>query len=261
QASVDGERLAYVANYPPAGSVSDGEYLVSSRAAGSWSTVEMIPPQSTEYSLVCKNAYIIAYSPDLSSSVLADGLGQTSDSTYGEGSLRCGTDEPSLVTGEPEGFQNLFLRNTEAPSYQLLNLTPAGLKPSDAWFQAGSQDLSHIFFDESAQLLPQAPVGDALYDWTDGVLRLVTILPDGTIAAGKLANAVEHEPGHEFGKGPEVFTHAVSIDGSHAFFVANERLYAREHPEREQSALVNGDECTEPEKACTVQMDTSQVGG
>ncbi len=66
-----------------------------------------IPPQSTDYSIICLNAYIAAYSPDLSRSVLADGLGQPG-STNKQGDLRCGSDEPLLVAGEPQGFQNLF---------------------------------------------------------------------------------------------------------------------------------------------------------
>jgi hypothetical protein len=260
QASDSGGGLAYVAEYPPEGAASDGEYLVSSRGANGWSTVEMIPPQSTSYSLACKNAYIAAYSPELTSSILADGVGQPG-SGFGEGALRCGTDDPRLIAGEPEGFQNLFLREGEDPSYRLIDSTPFGVSPDDAWFQAASEDegLSRVVFEEQAPLVAGAPAGKDLYEYGEGVVRLVTILPAGEAVLGTLANAdvYEHD---EAGKGPEVFTHAVSGDGSRVYFTADGNLYLRENAEREQSALAGGDECTEPEKACTVEVDAAGAG-
>jgi hypothetical protein len=260
QASNSGGGLAYVAEYPPEGSASDGEYLVSSRGANGWSTEEMIPPQSTDYSLGCKSAYVADYAPGLTSSILADGVGQPG-SAYDEGVLRCGMDDPALVAGEPEGFQNLFLRQGEDPSYRLIDLTPFGVSPDDAWFQAASEDegLSRVVFEEEAQLVAGAPAGKDLYEYSEGVVRLVTVLPGGEAVLGSLANADVYEHG-EAGQGPEVFTHAVSSGGSRVFFTAGGDLYLREHAEREQSALAGGDECTEPERACTVEVDAAESG-
>jgi hypothetical protein len=260
QASDSGGGLAYVAEYPPEGSASDGEYLVSSRGANGWSTVEMIPPQSASYSLACKNAYIVAYSPELTSSILADGVGQPG-SSFDEGTLRCGTDDPRLIAGEPEGFQNLFLSEGEDLSYRLIDITPFGVSPDDAWFQAASEDegLSRVVFEEQAPLVPGAPAGKDLYEYSNGIVRLATVLPGGEAVLGSLANAdvYEHD---EAGQGPEAFTHAVSGDGSRVFFTAGGNLYLRENAEREQSALAGGDECTEPGKACTVEVDAPGVG-
>jgi hypothetical protein len=260
QASDSGGGLAYVAEYPPEGSASDGEYLVSSRGANGWSTEEMIPPQSTSYSLGCKSAYVADYAPGLTSSILADGVGQPG-SAYYEGALRCGMDDPALVAGEPEGFQNLFLRQGEDPSYRLIDLTPFGVSPDDAWFQAASEDegLSRVVFEEEAPLVAGAPAGKDLYEYSEGVVRLVTVLPGGEAVLGSLANADVYEHG-EAGQGPEVFTHAVSSGGSRVFFTAGGDLYLRENAEREQSALAGGDECTEPERACTVEVDAAESG-
>src|SRR4029077_11442691 len=44
-------------------------------------------------------------------------------------------------------------------------------------------------------------------------------------------------------------------------FTAEGDLYVREHADREQSALDGTGHCTEPEKACTVQVDAPQVSG
>lgn len=253
-ASVSGDRLVFTSTEPPAGSPSDGPFFLATRSTDGWSIEDLIPPQSTNFGLLCKNAYTVALSPELSSAVLADGYGQR-----GGTGVPCGTDDPQLVPGEPGGYQNLFLRS-ESGSYRLVNITPAGASYSDAWFQAASEDLSHVVFSESAQLTPEAPGGEDLYEWSDGVVRLVTFLPDGTPVEGSLANA--YTPKIIFSAdGPETYTHAVSADGSRVFFYTEGNLYVRENAYEEQSAVDAGGQCTEPAKACTVQLDASQAGG
>src|SRR4029077_1259421 len=131
-ASVSGERLAFASEYvlPGSQSVGIGSYLAT-RGVGGWSTENMIPPQSPEKGLLCPNLIGMAgYSSDLSRGVLADGYGQESEQQafYEEG-LECGHDEPRLVQGEPEGFQNLFVRDNDTGSYQLVNVTPKGVVP------------------------------------------------------------------------------------------------------------------------------------
>jgi hypothetical protein len=252
-AALDGEKLAYTSNFAPPGSPSDGSYYMASRGANGWSTQDLIPPQSPDYGLVCYSVYAVAFSPELSNAVLADGFG------YQEGtSIPCGTDEPALVPGEPRGYQNLFLRDNEAASYRLIDQTPAGVAPHNAWFQSASEDLSHVVFTENAELTPEAPPGNEdLYEWSEGTLRFLTILPNGTPVAGQLADGVVQ--GAFFPNSP-TFTHAVSADGSRVFFTAEGNLYVRENADQEQSPL-SGSTCTEPAKACTVQVDASQAGG
>jgi len=261
-ASVTGERFAYYSTAAPPGSPSDGPYYLSSRTPTGWSTEDLIPPHSTTTSDLCNNAYTPAYSLDLSKAVLADGWGQEGPD--------CGRDEPLLLAGEPLGFQNLFLRDNETASYQLIDGTPSGVSPKDAWFQSASADLSHVVFteDDEAPLTPEAPTGkdiqpevpsgEDLYEWSRGVVRLVTILPDGTPVRGSLADA--HEPLGTHALQP-TFTHAVSADGSRVLFVAGGNLYERENAEQEQSPLDGKGSCADPAKACTVQVDASQAGG
>jgi hypothetical protein len=272
--SVGGERLAYESKYAPAGTSWDSQYFMASRGPHGWSTAALVPPQSPEYTIVCHNAYTIGYTPELTRWVLVDGHGQPNSEHHNEG---CGKDDPELVAGEPQGFQNLFLSEGLSSPFQLIDVTPVGAQPEDAWFQAASNDLSHVVFEEQAQLTEDAPAVNKrtgkeldtdLYMWTAGALRLVTILPDGTPAEGKLANRniyegyespVEYGREYFFRDGPEMFTHAVSSDGSRVFFYANGNLYVRENAYAEQSGL-EGERCTEPQKACTAQIDAKQGG-
>jgi hypothetical protein len=222
----------------------------------------MIPPQSTNNSVICRNAYIAAYSPDLANVVLGDGVGQAGSQVQ-KGVLRCGTDDPLLVSNEPPGFQNLFFAEREAGPYQLidtLDQAPEGTVANDAWFQAASEDLSHVVFNESAQLTPDAPAGFfALYEWSAGKVRLVTRLPDGTPAEGLLANGYEPE-GNTCCAGAETFTHAVSADGRRISFVANGNLYLRLNADQAQSPVNGEGACTDPSAACTVQVDAAEGG-
>lgn len=152
-----------------------------------------------------------------------------------------------------------------------------GASPADAWFQGASEDLSRVVFDEAAQLTPEAPsippVANYLepnepnrldlYESSGGVVRLVTFLPDGTPVRGSLVYADEPETAGgptSAPATPEMFTHAVSADGSRVFFYAQGDLYVRVNAYQAQSPVSNG-RCVGAALACTVQVDASQAGG
>jgi len=160
----------------------------------------------------------------------------------------CGHDEPRLVAGEPEHFRNLFVRNNLVDSYQLVNVTPEGViwpEPVEnnqrywpASFIAGSDDLSHVVFEEELAVTANAPIGyrggNELYEWFNGQVRLVTILPEGTPVHGSLAGATRNYAGEldlagEQASNVAQFRHAVSSDGSRIFFEAAGGLYLREN--------------------------------
>jgi hypothetical protein len=275
QAAAEGDRFAYVTPYPPPGSPSDGEYLRAARGPDGWSSEEMIPPQSTANSVICGSGYVAVYSKDLTQDLLADGVGQAG-TKIGQGARECGTDTPSLVPGEPQGFQNLFVAEAESGPYQLVDAieqAPAGFSPAGAWFEGASEDLSHVVFTEAARLTAEAPAVEPsaelsqgapplpdVYEWAGGTVRLVTVLPSGAPAVGSLADGVFPEEGGCCA-GAATFTHAVSSDGSRVLFEAKGDLYLRLNAERPQSP-VNGEErCTEPADACTVQVDAASGGG
>jgi hypothetical protein len=283
--------MAFFTEYPPGpAATSVGASFLSTRRPGGWSTLDVVPPQSVQNGIYCFPG--VDYSPDLSKSVLEDGWnwgeGYPKLTDWGGTTTECGHDEPLLVPGEPQGAQNLFLHDSDAPAeagfYQLLNQTPPGLAAQDAYFQAGSADFSHILFTSPLRLTPEAPApgpgigqnqaGEDLYEWAGGELRLVTVLPDGEPAWGLSVNGVDS---HGVATGSGVFTHALSADGERAFFYAGgevsqvvvERrgypvyvgghLYLRENAAQEPTA---SGECSqaEPAKACTIQVDAPQGG-
>jgi hypothetical protein len=274
QAATSGNSLAFAAVQAPSGSPSAGEYVVASREADGWVTHEIIPPQSAQHDVLCLAAYPAAFTPDLSRWVLGDGVGQPGSHDKENQLNDCGRDDPSLVADEPEGFQNLFVTEDVAGPYQLvdpLSEAPSETAPRDAWFQGGSEDLTRVIFDESAQLTSEAlPVTVEnpnrpnngvldLYESTGGVVRLVTFSPSGTPVTGALAGGYEPE-GAYFNVGAASYAHSVSADGSRVLFVSSGNLYDRLNAFASQSPVTGG-VCTVPADACTVQVDLKQAGG
>lgn len=230
---------------------SSGYYLAT-RAAGGWSSQNLVPPQSGAYGNRCTPlAGMFLYSADLSMGVLADGEGQSQSSSTGGG---CGADDPNLVPGEPQGFQNLFLRDNTNGTYQLIDVTPPGVTPSDAILDAGSSDLSHVVFDEQAQLTPDAPSGaDDLYEWTGGKVRLVTYVPaSGSAQCGSGPAACTPVVGAlAGGQSSGGILHAVSANGSRIFFA-----FPLSSPP--PNPPVNGNLYVRESGSSTVQVDASQ---
>jgi hypothetical protein len=106
-------------------------------------------------------------------------------------------------------------------------------------FAGASSDFGHVIFEANDALTPATPVAppavdgepvaNNLYEWLNGELRLVNVLP---------GNVTIH-PGAVFGSGSTFstaagdpdFTHAISTDGSRIFWTneENHRLYVREN--------------------------------
>jgi NHL repeat len=210
-AAADGNRVSFKAEEVFPGSKSAAEFYVVTRGPSGWLTENVTTPKNY-YGFEC-SVPSPSYSADLSKEIVVVG-----------GDAECGGPEPELVSGEPRGVDNVFMRDNTTGSYQLLDAPPAGVVPTRATFVAGSADLSHVVFSERAKLTADALGGaENLYEWSGGVLRLLTVLPDGTPVAGSFAG--------------------ISPDGSRIFFTDAGKLYAR----------VNG--------VSTVQVDASQAGG
>jgi hypothetical protein len=244
-ASTDGNRIAFDAGKPAPGAVGDSESTFSVRGPQGWSTRSPVPPQSPSYGVLCMSS-VLWYSVDLTRAIQLDNYSHP----------ECSRNEP-LLPDEPSEDVNVLVRNLDEGSSRLANVTPSGVQPENAYFEAASEDLSHVLFIESAKLTENAPEGDNLYEWVEGGVHLVTVLPDGSPVVGRLANS--HPPNAT--ELPETFTHALSSDGGRVFFYANGNLYVRVHADREQSLLGGTGQCTEPERACTYQVDASKSGG
>ncbi len=316
RAAVDGDRMAWVSEYSLPGvtgpSTLGVDYL-STRGSEGWSTEATLPPQSPENGLLCPELNGIAgWSSDLTKGILNDGDAQEEElvgrefSTFFEQGHACGHAEPALKEAdgaeitEPRGFQNLFLRDSETATYQLVNVTPAaaphptpneGIELVQVYFPpnflAGSADLGDVAFEDELPLSEEAeklspaveaackeePKGracweghDDLYVWSKAsspAVRLVTVLPEGDPVEGALAGSTRNAGVGD--PGVEInnvadYRHAVSADGSRIFFEAEGNLYVRENAGEPQSALGGKGECTEAAKACTIQLDLPQGG-
>jgi NHL repeat len=210
-AAVDGNRLAFQAEDVFPGSPSGAKPYVATRGPDGWSVENVFPP-TNYYGYKCNDRNAGGYSADLTRTLLS--IASTGP---------CGPVH-ELVAGEPQGVNNLFVRDNTSSSYQLVDLTPPETVPAEPTLIASSSDLAHVVFEDEAKLTPNAMAGAKnIYEWSAGGVRLSTVLLNGTPVAGSFAG--------------------IAPNGSPVFFTYEGRLYAR----------VNGTE--------TVQIDASQAGG
>lgn len=231
--------MGWVSELPLPGSNSYGVSFLATRNEGGWTSGNQVPPLSVSNDLLCPWLLgISGWSADLKRGILDLFAGPPRGFKEEE---ECGHDEPRLVAGEPEAFRNLFVHDTVLGVNHLVNVTPEGVAlplPEEvnqeylpASFLAGSDNLSHVVFEEELKLTPEAPIGyrggNELYEWSDGQVRLVTILPGDQPVHGSLAGATKNYAAFEPSNIAQ-FRHAVSADGSRIFFEAEGALYLRE---------------------------------
>jgi hypothetical protein len=259
QASPDGNRIAYAAlaafGNPPSNKLSN-QYLATRNGGQGWNTRGINAPQGKLLKSEPIGRQIGAFSADLCSEWFAD------------------YNATPLAPGGQEGFANLYRQDLcGGGGFEALTRTTVEL-PKEIFYvgpesiQGFSEDLSHVFVVAEAALetegIAAAPKSNAQiydYDRSGGPPRLVSVLPDGSADPGVVSAGAEVGGGASEGTVGGTLERAVSADGSRVFWThavstgANGTLYLRENPEREQSAL-NGEECTEPEMACTLKVST-----
>jgi hypothetical protein len=214
-AARDGNRMSYESAEVLPGSQSAGLAYVATRGTGGWSSQDVIPLQpytgdrcpSYEQSKVAYSSAMNeeGYSTDLSKTVVSDG---------GLGFIgNCRGEAVEVVSGEPLGAENLLLRDNTSGAYQLIDVTPPGVIPTNAIFVAASADLGRVVFRERTKLVADALDNvENLYEWSGGVVRLLTVLPDGTPVEGSFVS--------------------ISPEGSDVFFSVGRDLYVRLNGER-----------------------------
>jgi hypothetical protein len=226
-AAADGEALTLNIQEPRPGAPTGGEAYVARRGAGGWIAEDIMPLESYD-GVACVGAQgVNAYSQQLTKDVMVAGGGsRASGSNTGiENPESCNPEGRQVVSGEPVGYENLLVRDNATKTYRLVNVTPPGVTPADAHFQAASADSSHVIFTETSPLAAGASYGvENLYEWDEGALRLVSVLPDGTAVTGSLAGQAAFEIGSV-----KVAEHegALSSDGSHVLFTYRGALYDR----------------------------------
>jgi hypothetical protein len=239
--ATDGSAITFYTKEPLPGALTGGTSYIASRGAGGWSSEAIIPLGSYTGVSCGEETQALAYSDDLSKALVDFGyVTRASGDTGDLGIQECNAEGLQVASGEPVGYVNLLLRDNQSGAYRLVNAVEPGLTsvPADAHFQGASADLSHVVFRELAPLTADAPVGvENMYVWNEGVVRLATVLPDGTPVSGSLA---EPPSGR---KESEIGVPAISVDGSHILFTSGGDLYVRIDGQR------------------TVQVDESQGPG
>lgn len=256
KASPAGDALSFFSRYPAEGSQTSSETWLSRRSAAGWALTSIDPQMTPTPTQAGECQPGVAFSEDLDTFLLSAGgdLETAKEPSAGE----CGKPAEELATGEPRGYANLYLRRGDAP-YELVNPVPVGMTPANATYLAASSDLSRVVFSEIAQLTPEAVPGSDLYEWADGIVRLIGVLPNGEPVPAKLGAATQDWGDPEgFTVGLAPVSHAVSVDGERVFFEANGNLYLRKNAGQAPAANANCLTTSETGLACTLQIDVSK---
>lgn len=264
--SANGDRAAYFSLGNFAGAPAGASFYLSTRAGGAWSTENIAPALSSDEGPGCFSEYPW-FSPDLSRGILSLGV-----------SLICGVDEPALVEGEPRNeergaggslVRNMFVRDDNTGTYQLLDITPPGVDGETPQFEGASPDLTHVVFNEKANLTPEATSGGGVYEWSSGSVKLVSMIPTPgeTSCTGSecVPKAIAHV-GDVGGTGQGRNAHAVSDDGSRVYFKTGnecgkgaECLFLREGDTTTQVDASQGSGASEGGHFMTASPDGSSV--
>lgn len=212
-AAPDGNGVAFNMEGPLPGSSSGGQqnYYVARRGRDRWTSHVVSPPVNP---LPGGSSYPVfdnhgGFSPDLHYGLF---LAQ----------------DPVLTANAEPGVPELYRRDTNTGAYDLLSLgnptdAPSIANASATSVAGGSADFSRVVFETPNILLPAANTGinPGAYEWINGTLQYVGILPNGSSA-----------PLSVIGAGASLLyrvEHAVSDDGRRIVFKDDlQQLYVRE---------------------------------
>jgi sugar lactone lactonase YvrE len=231
KASVNGDAVGFVTTSGVPGAEGSQEIptYLSSRGASNWSTQGMLPAESAG-----GDARVLGWTPDFS---------------------QIFSETDRLVETGVSGSS--FLSRSSAGG-ALTTIVPETVRPGFAYVGT-SADGSQVFFEAGVKLPGTNGIEGKsnvyVWDRDSGKVSLVSVLNDGT------APLTGAGAGIESGATSLFYTqdnHAVAAGGS-VYFTANGsgKLYLRKNPTEPQSALSAG-KCTEPARACTVEVSASQ---
>jgi hypothetical protein len=248
-ASPSGDALAYIGQPSEEGGIgregeNQGNQYVARRGAGGRWEVSNVTPPSDEFFTV---PYYQAFSPDLTQGLL----------TY-NGRI-------PLVAGAPaESFYVPYKANFLTAEYE--SLLPAApphrghyefgaygiadaAEKTEPVYAGSTASFSHILYIANDALAPQAVDGgeedNNLYDFHEGELSLVNVLPNGNPEPNAVFGGPVIPPDPTAYEDPD-FSHVISETGSRIFWTgrgANQNIYMREGGTR------------------TVQVDAGAGGG
>lgn len=182
QAAPDGAGMAYAMNGAPEPEVEGNRSLedmemLATRGPAGWSSKDITVQQESPAGVLFGggNEYRM-FSTNLSQSIVEP------------------RDETRL---SPEASEyTIYRRDSSTGTFTPL-VTPANVSEGVEFGLSGTQsinfegstpDLSHVIFKAVAPLVEGAPRG-SLYEWANGQIQLVSVLPDGTMAAAPMFGA------------------------------------------------------------------------
>lgn len=224
QASATGEAIAYPSftSFGDAQSAPAASTYMSSRGAAGWITANITPPNQEG---LTKDPFR-GFSPDLSFAAVVQ-------------------KEPKLDPDAVEGFENLYLRDGDGGIRALTTETPRASGIYCVSFAGASSDFDRVIFVATGALTTDAPEvpfpATNLYEWHEGELSLVNVLPGGTPATPTNSTAFG-APNSNCEMNRAIVRNAISADGSRIFWTSGGDLFAR----------LDGTE--------TIQLDATQGG-
>jgi hypothetical protein len=173
QASEDGSKMTYLTIQPslatPTGDPGDDQVL-STRGENGWETREISPQRTVTTGItVGGGTEYRVFSSDLSAGILESGEKGPE-----------GVEE--FAPGAPTEVPTTYMRDNLDGSLQTL-LTASDLPPTThvtATFVGASSNLSHVVF--SGELVVDGVLQGGLFEWADGQLHHVSVLPGGKAA-------------------------------------------------------------------------------
>ncbi|HWA54422.1 MAG TPA: hypothetical protein VG816_09650 [Solirubrobacterales bacterium] len=242
QTSTDGSRITFASYAGIPGGEGQQQFAsyMASRATGGWSTRGMLPPAS--------------YGP------FADILGWDEDLA----------DVYTFASG-PGGPTRLLDRSSS--DYALREVASVEGKNAPLFFAGASAGGAVALLEsQSGELLPEDLPGKQnvyAYDRETGGLVVAGVMNDLTVPPGGAIGGpydwYDHNSTTSVGGGADRYfteaTHAISTDGRRIFFTAGGtgQLYVRQNPLAPQSPM-NGEECAEATKACTIRISAPEEG-
>ena len=219
QAAADGNGIAYYASAPVTGEEAGSRTpeqtsVLSRRGAGGWSTEDLSVEHDEGNGLALyKGTEYKAFSSDLSRGLLEpyDFLKLSPETTEWTPYLRDnngGSLQPVLTASNVSTGAE-FGRPAEAVGYWNADV-----------FEAGNDELTHLVLRSEVPLTEDAPTY-GLYEWFDGRLQLISVLPGAEQkSASGGHNSLYVGDGENNQDGRDI--HAVSDDGSRIVFVGGE---------------------------------------
>lgn len=219
QSTSDGSKVVFEGEpFGSGGALIENEYL-SRRTAAGWQTTTLAPSQLQNRDGNGYNAFDLS----LTAGVLTQGT-------------------PALTGSTPGEYRNLYRQSTSEPESLTSILTSANASPTcspgsglgslKVIYAGGSTDLSRVFFEANDALTAESAgsCGQSnLYESVAGGLRAVNVLPgDGVSSPGAVFGSGQLLESGNPNNPSRVVTHAISDDGSRAFFTgADGHLYVR----------------------------------